>query len=98
MPYNGGQRIKLLTLWQARGNCPVKKQLEFVNQVNENIIALRASVSAGEQNDRFVFFDYYIPVEGGISKKAVVLATKHFLEVQKLVITDSQYAAHEVLS
>ena len=51
--------------------------------VNDGIITVRVSV-----NDDLIFFDYYIPVEGGITKKAIILATKHFLTVQKLAVLE----------
>jgi len=83
LPINNGERIKLLTVWQARQGCSGDKRLEFANRVNDGIITVRVSV-----NDDLIFFDYYIPVEGGITKKAVTLATKHFLTVQKLAVLE----------
>ncbi len=83
LPINNGDRLKLLTVWQARNGCSAAKRLEFANRVNDGIITVRVSV-----NDELVFFDYYVPVEGGINKKAVILATKHFLTVQKLAVLE----------
>jgi len=83
LPINNGERIKLLTVWQARGASSAARRLEFANRVNDGIITVRVSV-----NDDLIFFDYYIPVEGGITKKAVILATKHFLMVQKLAVLE----------
>ena len=83
LPINDGHRIKLLTVWQARRGCTPAKRLEFANRVNDSIISVRVSV-----NEDLIFFDYYIPVEGGITKKAVILATKHFLAVQRLAVLE----------
>jgi hypothetical protein len=83
LPINDGNRVKLLTVWQARRGCSPAKRLEFANRVNDSIITVRVSV-----NDDLIFFDYYIPVEGGITRKAIVLATKHFLAVQKLAVLE----------
>ena len=84
LPHNEGDRIKLLTVWQARQGCTVARRLEFANRVNDSIITVRVSI--GE--DDLIFFDYYIPVEGGITPKAIVLATKHFLAVQKMAVLE----------
>lgn len=83
LPINDGNRIKLLTVWQARSGSTPSKRLDFANRVNDEIITVRVSIG-----DDLVFFDYYIPIEGGITKKAVILATKHFLSVQKLAVQE----------
>jgi hypothetical protein len=89
MPHNNGDRIKLLTVWQARAGSSLQKQLEFANRVNDTIITVRVSVSCQRDDSTpLIFFDYYIPVEGGITKTAVILATKHFLQVQKLAVLE----------
>lgn len=49
-------------------------KLAYVNRVNDQVKMIRASVSA---NGKF-FFDYYLSVEGGISKRAVVMAVRRF--------------------
>ena len=91
LPINEGSRIKLLAVWQARSGSTRSKRLEFANRVNEGIITVRVSIS-----DDVIFFDHYIPVEGGITKKAIVLATKHFLNVQKSAIV--QCGGQDVLA
>ena len=93
LPVNEGRRIKLLTVWQARNGSTPAKRRDFANRVNETIVSVRASIS---EPDDLVFFDYYIPVEGGITKKAIILATKHFLTVQKLAVLEC--GGQEVLS
>ena len=90
LPINDGNRIKLLTVWQARSGSTPSKRLEFANRVNDGIITVRVSIG-----DDLIFFDYYIPVEGGITKKAIILATKHFLTVQKLAVLE--YGGQDVL-
>jgi hypothetical protein len=83
LPINGGTSIKLLTVWQARKAASPEKRLAFAQRVNETVSTVRAAV-----NGDLIVFDYYIPVEGGINKKAVVLATKHFLAVQKVAVLE----------
>jgi len=55
------------------GAQPVAK-LEYVNRVNDEVKLIRASV----MSDGRFFFDYYIPVDGGITKRAIVLALRRF--------------------
>ncbi|GAB4223363.1 MAG: hypothetical protein Kow0062_23300 [Acidobacteriota bacterium] len=52
-------------------------RLEFVNAVNRRYVVVRAYTN---QHGRVVF-DTFIPVEGGISARSVVLATKRFLSI-----------------
>jgi hypothetical protein len=49
--------------------------MRFVNRVNDGLMMIRASLTS----DGRLYFDYYIPIEGGITKKAVVLAVRRFL-------------------
>jgi len=90
LPINQGDRIKLLTVWNSRSTVPASLVLDFANRVNDGVITVRVSV-----NKNLIFFDYYIPVEGGITRRAIVLATKHFLHVQKLAVL--QFGGEEVL-
>ena len=41
LPINNGDRVKLLTVWQARGGCPSEKRLEFARKVNAAGYGLR---------------------------------------------------------
>ncbi|MDX1546770.1 MAG: YbjN domain-containing protein [Rhodothermales bacterium] len=77
MPSDDGDRIQLLSLFGADSNARREDLLEFANRVNAGIIIIRVSI----RGNGGIAFDYDIPVRGGITKQAVVLATKRFLAI-----------------
>ena len=69
---------RLLAAGAIFGSTPYadeQAKLRFVNRVNDGLMMIRASVTS---DGRF-FFDYYIPIEGGTTRKAVVLAVRRFV-------------------
>jgi hypothetical protein len=70
-----GRLIALYAIFGANPGAQLEAKLEFVNRVNDQVKLIRASVMP----DGRYFFDYYLPVDGGITKKAVVLVTRRFL-------------------
>jgi hypothetical protein len=74
-PDPDGRLIALCAIFGANAGAQLGAKLEFVNRVNDQVKLIRASV----MSDGRYFFDYYLPVDGGITKKAVVLATRRFL-------------------
>ena len=85
LPSDSKDRIRLLAIFAFEPQVSQQKRLEFVNQVNSEFILIRASV--GSQNDT-LFFDHDILVQGGITKKALVLATKRFLSIPREAIQE----------
>ncbi len=67
--------VVLYAIFGAKPEAELAAKLEYANRVNDQVKVVRTSVMA---DGRF-YFDYYIPVEGGITKKAIVLATRRFL-------------------
>jgi len=68
---------RLISIYAIFGSNPAsvdQDKLAYVNKVNDQVKMIRASVSA---NGKF-FYDYYLSVEGGITKRAVVLAVRRF--------------------
>ena len=78
LPSDSKDRIRLLAVFAFEPQVSQLKRLEFVNQVNSEFIMIRATV--GTQHDT-LFFDHDILVTEGITKKALVLATKRFLSI-----------------
>lgn len=70
-----GRLIALYAIFGANAGAPLPAKLEFVNRVNDQVKLIRASV----MSDGRFFLDYYIPVDGGVTKKAIVLAARRFL-------------------
>ena len=78
------KHIKLMSIFGAEDGAQRAALVEFANQVNVEYIIVRVSIS--DKNS--IFFETTIPVEGGITKKAVVLATKRFLSIPVQTIVE----------
>ena len=73
-PDPDGRLISIYAIFGANAAAVDQDKLAYVNKVNDQVKLIRASVSA---NGKF-FYDYYLSVEGGITKRAVVLAVRRF--------------------
>jgi hypothetical protein len=73
-PDPDGRLIGVYAIFGANPGALDPAKLAYINRVNDEVKLIRASVS---KNGKF-FFDYYISVEGGISKKAIVLSVRRF--------------------
>lgn len=77
-PIGEGRRIHLFALFKAAEGASDDLKLRFANRVNDTLILVRATM------DQTGFcFDTYIPVDGGIAPKAVILATRAFMDLVK---------------
>jgi hypothetical protein len=74
MPATDGTWIRLYSLFKPNPAASAEDKLAFVNRLNDELIILRAWVT-----DTGGFgFEWYVPVEGGTTKKAIVFAVKRF--------------------
>ncbi len=69
------ERIQLLAVYGVKDEAQRADRLELANRVNENYVLVRAGVD----DDGDLWFDYCILVKGGVTKKAIVQATRTFL-------------------
>lgn len=86
-PQEGGEQLRLMA--QFNGNAEVAREtkVEFANRVNYEYKLLRAYVD----DDNDIGFDYYIPVEGGITKRNIVLSVRRFVEYVRVALgSDTQ--------
>jgi hypothetical protein len=74
-PDPDGRLISVYAIFGGNDSAAQADKLAYVNQVNDQVKLIRASVSG---NGKF-FFDYYLSVEGGVSKRCIVLAVRRFL-------------------
>ncbi|MCY4320628.1 MAG: YbjN domain-containing protein [Alphaproteobacteria bacterium] len=72
--------IHLAILFPLKEAVSLKKKLECANQINDRYIITRAAVTKG---GALLLCDYYIFLNGGVSRKAIVLGTKKFIEVTR---------------
>ena len=77
MPNEEKNRIQLVSLFGFAPRSRMSKRLECVNKINSEYIMVTAVAGANDT----LQFKYDIYVEGGITKKNLVLATKRFLSI-----------------
>jgi hypothetical protein len=77
MPAEDGRHIRLMSLFGAKEGVALDAKLRLANRVNEKLLLVRSYVDEG---GRFVF-EHYIWLEGGVTKRNVVLATRSFQHV-----------------
>jgi len=73
-PDPDGRLISIYAIFGANAQAIEADKLAYINKVNDQVKLIRASVSA----DGKFFFDYYLPVEGGVSERSIVLAVRRF--------------------
>ena len=74
MPSSDAAWIRLYSPFKANEQATMEDKLAYANKVNADLVIVRAYVNA---NGGFIF-EEYLPVEGGITKRALVLATRRF--------------------
>jgi hypothetical protein len=77
------RRIALLTQFNFKPTARDNEKLTCVNQINKNYIIVRAFVF-----DRILRFTYDISLDGGITKKALVLLVKRFCSIPHIAVAD----------
>ena len=70
----GNQRSAQLEIINNSGKSATYR-LELVNRINEQYVLIRAGID----DDGDLWFDYCVLLKGGITKKAIVQATRVFL-------------------
>ena len=69
------ERLQLVAYYGIKDDAQRIDRLELVNRVNENYVLIRAGID----EDGDLWFDYTILLKGGVTKKAIVQATRVFL-------------------
>jgi hypothetical protein len=80
-PQSNGRYIRLMSQFRPNPDGLLPERLNFVNKVNDEMMLIRAYL---KENGGFGF-DYYIPVEGGITKRNIVATTRNFLALLSAV-------------
>jgi len=84
LPTEKKDRIRLISIFGFKDDASQVQRLECVNNINREYIMVRATSS----NNDTLQFDYDIYVQGGIPKKAIILATKRFLSIPLDAVSD----------
>jgi hypothetical protein len=69
------ERLQLMAYYGIKDDALRTDRLELVNRINENYVLVRAGID----DDGDLWFDYCILLKGGVTKKAIVQATRVFL-------------------
>lgn len=74
--------VQLVSMFRSNPDATLEAKLAYANRVNDEIVFVRASVT-----DKGGFcFDYYIPIQGGITKSAIVFALRRFASALKTAL------------
>ncbi|MBU1235304.1 MAG: YbjN domain-containing protein [Gammaproteobacteria bacterium] len=84
LPSERKDRIQLLSIFGFVPSATEAQRLQCVNNINRDYILLTATTG---RNDTLQF-KYELFVEGGITKKNLVLATRRFLSIPQSAIQD----------
>lgn len=76
-----GRYIRLMSQFRANEGSLHPERIAFANKINDELRLIRAYV---KENGGFGF-DYYISVDGGITKRNIVSTTRAFLSLLEAV-------------
>jgi hypothetical protein len=74
LPQADGKRIRLMCQFRTNPKSSAQDRINFANKINDKLILIRAYVL----ENGIVGFDYYIVVEGGTTKRNIIMTTKLF--------------------
>lgn len=80
-PQPDGRYIRLMSQFRPNEGSFPPDRLAFANKINDELRMIRAYI---KENGGFGF-DYYIPVEGGTTKRNIVSTTRAFLSLLEAV-------------
>lgn len=75
-PQGEGEQIRLMAQFAGNADMPRIAKLEYANSINDKLKLLRAYVD----DDEDLGFDYYVSLEGGITRRSIALAARRFIE------------------
>lgn len=77
IPAKNNRHIHVASLFGAKDSSQMAQRYVFANRVNDQVIVVRTAVT----NSGNFCFDHYIIIEGGVTPKNIVLATRGFLRI-----------------
>lgn len=76
-----GGNIRFLVVFGIKEGISEEQSFALCNRINDNLVIIRA----GMHDPTTMLIDWYLPVAGGITKRAVVLAFRRFTELIALI-------------
>jgi len=77
--------IHLAILFPLKDSVSLKEKLQCVNNINDRYIITRAAVT---KDSDLLLCDYYIFLNGGVSRAAIVRGTRKFIEVTRHAVEE----------
>ena len=78
------ERLQLVAYYALKDDAQRIDQLELVNRINDNYVLIRAGIDS--END--LWLDYTILLKGGVTRKAIIQATRIFLMLVPRAVTE----------
>lgn len=76
------EQVRLSTYFAFKDDTDHIAKIEMSNRINDGIVTVRAAVT--ERGS--LVLDLYVPINGGITKRCLVLGTKYFLNVARAAL------------
>jgi hypothetical protein len=86
IPSSDAAWIRLYSPFKGNTEATQEDKLAYANKVNKDLIIVRAYVN---DNGGFIF-EEYLPVEGGITKRALVFAVRRFHRMLETAIRNDE--------
>ena len=84
LPGEKRDRIHLLTIFGLKPEASRQQRLELANEINKEYVVVRAFINSSDS----LSLTYDFLLEGGITKKALVLGVKRFCGIPRLAINE----------
>lgn len=76
--------VRLMAIFRTNPSLKPQRLLEFANRINQEFIMVRATIASNSA----VVIDYYLLLEGGMTPRSIVSATKRLLQVTTQAISE----------
>jgi hypothetical protein len=73
--------VRLMSIFSFKPDISSEAKFHFCNRINDELVAIRASAHGPDS----LVVDWYLPTDGGITKKAVVMGLRKFLKMLDLI-------------
>jgi hypothetical protein len=83
-PDPDGRLVLVYASFGSSTEASEEAKLDYVNRVNDQVKLIRASVTASGK----FFFDYYFSIEGGVSRRSIVMAVRRFHKCLRLALDE----------
>ena len=74
VPDLDGTWLRVYAVFEANPDAAPDDKLQYANRINREMVIVRVHV---QESGRFTF-EHFLPLEGGITRKALVLAVRRF--------------------